>query len=94
MQSETIRTGGAGFPDLVAISPDEAMDVIAGRRTCDSNMWRCKDYVRELGMWDFFTDMPEAALNEICQVIAADRGTSMPQAYEHLQNLVKDITHE
>lgn len=94
MLDELTRTGGAGFPDLVAISPDEALDVIAGRRAYDSNMWRRKDYVRELGMWDFFSDMPEAALNEICQVIAADRGTSMPEAYKHLQHLITEITHE
>lgn len=94
MQAEQIRTGGAGFPDLVVIGPDEAMDVIAGRRIYDSNMWRRKDYVRELGMWDFFNDMPEAALNEICQVIAADRGTQMPQTYAHMRHLITEITDE
>lgn len=94
MLDELTRTGGAGFPDLVDISPDEALDVIAGRRTYDSNMWRRSDYVRELGMWDFFNDMPEAAINEICQVIAADRGTSMPKAYKHLQHLITEITNE
>lgn len=93
MLDELTLTGGAGFPDLVAIGPDEAMDVIAGRRTYDSNMWRRTDYVRELGMWDFFSDMPEAALVEICQVIAADRGIQMPQAYKHLRHLITEVTN-
>lgn len=92
-QEDHLPPGGAGFIELEKVSADDVLDVVSGRQKFDVNGHGKIHYIRQLRYeTDFLNDMPESALIEIFQFIAADRGVTMPSAYDHLTYIIQSIT--
>lgn len=92
-QEDYLPPGGAGFIELENVSADDVLDVVSGRQKFDVNGNGKIHYIRQLCYeTDFLNDMPESALIEIFQFIAADCGVTMPSAYDHLKYIIQGIT--
>ncbi len=88
---DPITTGGAGWPKLERVTPDDVHNILADKVQFDANGMGADHYTLQLGDRDFFDTLTFQMQRQILCLIEKSIGVGYQQVRDHLDYEIKSL---